>query len=713
MAHPSLPLLGACLVLAGTPGHAGVPMKPETAAAAMIAPWKGPFGGVPAWSAVKPEAFPEAFEAAMNAQRAAIKRITDNPKPATFENTILAMEKSSAELDRLNILFGVHTATLNVGVIPKIEEQMAPKLAAFGDEIIQNGALFKRIAEVYNSPAKAKLTKEQQRLTWLYYVNFVRSGAQLSPEQKAKLGTLNQRLATLAAQFGQNQLADETDQFTVIEKAEDLAGLSEDLKGAAARAAEKRGLKGKWVINNTRSAADPFLSYAQNRELREKVWRAFISRGDNGGKTDNKAIVVEMLKLRFERAQLLGYKTHAHWAVEQSMAGTPEKAVALMEAVWKPGAAAVKADVAAMQALADEEKAGVKIAPWDYRYYAEKVRKAKYDLDLNEVMPYMQLDKLREGMFWAAGQNYGITFTKLSGIEVQHPDVTVYEVKDAKGQHVGLWYFDPFAREGKRSGAWMNEYRTQQQMGAKPVSPIVSNNSNFVKGAPGAPVLISWDDARTLFHEFGHALHGLLSHSHYPSVSGTNTARDFVEFPSQINEHWFDTPEVLNRFAVHYQTGKPLPQELVAKIKKAGTFNEGFHTMEYLASAVIDMKLHMAGGATIDPTAFEKDELTKLGMPEEIVMRHRIPHFGHIFSGGVGGYEAGYYAYLWSDSLTADAWEAFTEGKGPWDKEVAARFKKEILSVGNTRDQGESFRAFRGRDVNTDALMRKRGFLKK
>ena len=713
MAHPSLPLLGACLVLAGTPGHAGEPMKPKTAADAMIAPWKGPFGGVPAWSAVKPEMFPEAFEAAMNAQRAAIKRITGNPKPATFENTILAMEKSSAELDRLNILFGVHTSTLNVGVIPKIEEQMAPKLAAFADEIIQNGALFKRIADVYNSPAKAKLTKEQQRLTWLYHVNFVRSGAKLNVEQKAKLGALNQRLASLAAQFGQNQLADETDQFTVIDKAEDLAGLSDDLKGAAARSAEKRGLKGKWVINNTRSSVDPFISYAQNRELREKVWRAFISRGDTGGKTDNKAIVVEMLKLRFERAQLLGYKTHAHWAVEQSMAGTPEKAVALMEAVWKAGAAAVKTDVTAMQALADEEKAGVKIAPWDYRYYAEKVRKAKYDLDLNEVMPYMQLDKLREGMFWAAGQNYGITFTKLSGIAVQHPDVTVYEVKDTKGQHVGLWYFDPFAREGKRSGAWMNEYRTQQQMGAKPITPIVSNNSNFVKGAAGAPVLISWDDARTLFHEFGHALHGLLSHSHYPSVSGTNTARDFVEFPSQINEHWFDTPEVLNRFAVHYQTGQPLPQAIVDKIKKAGTFNEGFHTMEYLASAVIDMKLHVAGGATIDPTAFEKDELTKLGMPEEIVMRHRIPQFGHIFSGGVGGYEAGYYAYLWSDSLTADAWEAFTEGKGPWDKEVATRFKKEILSVGNTRDQGESFRAFRGRDVNTDALMRKRGFLKK
>lgn len=713
MAHRSPLLLGACLALAGTSGSAGAPVKPKTPAPAMLAPWKGPFGGVPAWSVVKPADFPAAYQHAMDTQRAALRKIVENPAPATFENTILALEKSSAELDRVNILFGVHTSTLNLGVIPRIESEMAPKLAAFADEIIQNGALFKRIEAVHAGAAKAGLTPEQRRLTWLYHTNFVRGGAKLDAAQKAKLGALNQRLATLAAQFGQNQLADETDNYTVIDTPGDLIGLGEDLKGAYARAAEKRGLKGKWVVDNTRSAVDPFLSYAANRGLREKVWRAFTLRGDNGGKTDNKAIVTEMLKLRFERAQLLGYKTHAHWAVELSMAGTPEKAVALMEAVWKPGAAAVKADVAAMQALADGEKAGFKIAPWDYRFYAEKVRKAKYDLDLNEVKPYMQLDRLREGMFWAAQQNYGITFHKLAGLEVQHPDVTVYEVKDAHGKHVGLWYFDPFAREGKRSGAWMNEYRAQQRMTGKAVTPIVSNNSNFVKGAPGAPVLISWDDARTLFHEFGHALHGLLSNCTYPSVTGTNTARDFVEFPSQINEHWFDTPEVLNRFAVHYQTGKPLPQELVEKIRRAGTFNEGFQTMEFLASAVIDMKLHLAGGAAIDPTAFEKEELGKLGMPEEIVMRHRIPQFGHIFSNGVGSYEAGYYAYLWADSLTADAWEAFTEAKGPWDKTIAERFRKEILSVGNTRDQAESFRAFRGRDVNTDALMRKRGFLKK
>jgi peptidyl-dipeptidase Dcp len=648
----------------------------------------------------------------MEAQRQAIRRITANPKPATFANTILAMETSSAELDRVSILFGVHVSTLNKGDIPKIETDMAPKLAAFQDEISQNGPLFKRIEAVHLGAAKAKLSPEQRRLAWLYYTNFVRSGAKLDAAQKTKLAALNQRLATLATQFSQNLLAEETTRFTLIEREADLAGLSEELKAAAARSAEKRGLKGKWVINNTRSAADPFLTYAENRELREKVWRAYTGRGDNGGPTDNKAIASEMLKLRLQRAQLLGYATHAHWAVELNMAGTPEKAVALMEAVWKPGAAQVRSDVAAMQELADPTGTSIKIAPWDYRFYAEKVRKAKYDLNFDEVMPYLQLDKLREGMFWSAEKLYGLHFKQIKNVEVQHPDVTTYEVTDAKGAHVGLWYFDPFAREGKRSGAWMNEYRTQHRMGA-PVTPIVSNNSNFVKGAPGQPVLISWDDARTLFHEFGHALHGLLSNCTYRSLAGTANATDFVEFPSQVNEHWFSTPEVLNRFALHHKTGEPLPQALLDKIKKAGTFNEGFHTMEFLASALIDMKLHMAGGKDIDVTAFEKEELGRLGMPAEIVMRHRIPQFGHVFSGAYGGYDAGYYAYLWSDALTADAWGAFLEGQGAWDPKVAEKLKKEVLSVGNTRNPAETFRAFRGRDVNTEALMRKRGFLKK
>lgn len=713
MFHRSKLLSGPalCLTLGLSPAHAGAPVKPAAVQPAMLAPWQGPFGGVPAWGKVKPADFPAAYDIAMNEQREAIQRITKNPKPATFENTIAALERSGRTLERVNAYFGVHTSSLSVGAMPQIEEEMAPKLAAFADEITQNTALFKRVEAVYNARKTSKLTSEQQRLTWVIYTGLVRGGAKLDAVRKAELGKLNQRLAALGAQFGQNQLGDETGQFTMEDQEATLAGLPEDLRAGMARAAESRGMKGKWVINNTRSAVDPVLSYADNRGLREKVWRAFVSRGEHSGKTDNRAIITEMLQLRFQRAQLLGYATHAHWAVEQAMAGTPEKAVALMEAVWNPAAAQVKVDVAEMQALANAAGADFKIAPWDYRYFAEKLRKAKYDLDLKEVKPYMQLDKMRDGMFWAAGQLYGLSFSPLKGIEVQHPDVTVYEVKNPKGQHVGLWYFDPFVREGKRSGAWMNDYRTQRAMDAI-VTPIVSNNSNFTKGAPGEPVLISWDDARTLFHEFGHAIHSLLSQVKYQTLAGTNVARDFVEFPSQIHEHWFSTPEVLNRFALHYQTGQPIPQTLVDKINLASTFNEGFNTMEALASAVIDMKLHMAGGKPIDPVAFEKEELAKLGMPEEIVMRHRTTQFGHIFSNGVGGYEAGYYAYLWSDSLTADAWEAFTEGKGPWDKTVADRFVKTILSIGNTRDQGEAFRAFRGRDVNTDALMRKRGFLK-
>lgn len=714
-----MPFRSSSLLLALAAGAllvAAAPMKTPTKSTSKKAPdmleaWKGRFGGVPAWSHVKPAEFPEAFSAAMEEQREAIGRITAGKAAPTFENTLAALERSSRTLDRLRVLFDVHTSTLNVGDIPRMEKEILPRMAAFSDEIIQNADLFKRIEAVYLGREKAGLDPVQQRLAWVYYSNFVRSGAKLDGVQKKRLAELNQRLATLGAQFGQNLLADESNLFTLVDREADLAGMPAEYKAAAARAAEARGQKGRWLIANTRSAVDPLLEGCENRSLREKVWRLFVSRGDQGGATDNKALVTEMLKLRFERAKLLGFESHAHWAVELAMAGKPEKAVALMESLWQPAVAQVKADVAEMQAIADKESAGFKIAPWDYHFYSEKVRKAKYDLDFNEVKPYLQLDRMREGMFWAAGQLYGLAFTKVSGLEVPHPDVTVYEVKDAKGRHVGLWYFDPFAREGKRSGAWMNEYRTQNRMDGN-VSPIVSNNSNFVKGAPGEPVLISWDDAKTLFHEFGHALHGLLSNVTYTSLAGTNTARDFVEFPSQINEHWFTTPEVLTRFARHHKTGEPIPQALLDKIKKATTFNEGFRTMEYLASAVIDMKLHLAGGQTIDPAAFEKEELGRLGMPAEIVMRHRIPQFHHVFGSGVGGYEAGYYAYLWSDALTADAWEAFLESKGPWDPAVAERFKRTILSSGNTQDQGLAFRAFRGRDVNTQALMRKRGFVK-
>ncbi len=434
-----------------------------------------------------------------------------------------------------------------------------------------------------------------------------------------------------------------------------------------------------------------------------------MSRGDNGDAHDNNAVIAEMVRLRAERARLLGYPTHAHWKLEDQMARTPERALELMEAVWKPAVARVREEVADMQAIADRAGAGIRIEPWDYRFYAEKVRKAKYDLDENEVKPYLQLDRLREGLFYVARRLFGLRFSPVARgeVPVAHPDVSVWRVSDARGQHVGLWYFDPWARPGKRSGAWMSEYRRQERF-QRQVPPIVSNNANFVKGRPGEPVLVSWDDAEALFHEFGHALHGLCSSVHYPSLAGTEVARDYVEFPSQLLEHWLATPEVLQRFARHWKTGQPMPRSLARKIERAAKFNEGFRTVEYLSSALVDMKLHLAGEAAADPRAFERDTLAALGMPREVVMRHRLPQFAHLFGGD--GYSAGYYSYLWADTLTADAWEAFTESGGPWDRTVAARLEKDVFSAGNTVDPAVAYRAFRGRDAGIAALMRQRGF---
>ncbi|MGZ8868968.1 MAG: M3 family metallopeptidase, partial [Thermoanaerobaculia bacterium] len=448
--------------------------------------------------------------------------------------------------------------------------------------------------------------------------------------------------------------------------------------------------------------------YSDRRDLREKVWRSFVNRGDNGDDKDNNKLITEILQLRAERAKLLGYPTHAHWRVENTMAKTPERAMELMQSVWPAAVARVGEEVRDMQAVANKEKANITIEPWDYRYYQEKVRKERYALDQNEVKPYLQLEKLRDGMFWVSGELFNFNFTPVTNVPVYHPDVRVWEVTDrTSGQHVGLWYFDPYARQGKRSGAWMNAYRSQERY-EKPVTTIVSNNSNFVKGKPGEPVLISWDDASTMFHEFGHALHGLASNVSYPSVSGTSVARDYVEFPSQLLEHWLSTPEVLQKFALHHETGQPIPQNLVDRIEKAATFNEGFETTEYLASALVDMKMHLAGTQAIDPDKFERETLEELGMPREIVMRHRSPQFMHVFSGD--GYSAGYYSYLWSDVITADAAEAFVEGSGFYDPEVAGRLRANIFSVGNTVDPAEGYRTFRGRDPKIDPLMRKRGF---
>jgi peptidyl-dipeptidase Dcp len=674
----------------------------------LLQDWTGPFGGVPPFDQVRIEHFKPALEAAMAENLREIDAIANQTAAPTFENTIVAMERAGSMLNRVAMVYSIWSSTMNEPAFREVEREMAPRLAGLSDQIFQNEALFWRIEAVYNSPGKASLTSEQQRLAWLYHNNFIRAGARLDEGSKERLSAINQRLAGLFTQFSQNVLADESGQYVLIEREQDLAGLPRSVVDAAASEAERRGLSSKWVISNTRSAMEPFLTYADNRALREQAFRLFATRGDMGGETDNNEIITEILQLRAERAKLLGYETHAHWRLENAMARTPEAGLELMKAVWTPAVARVKEEVADMQAMARADGHSFAIEPWDYRYYAERVRKERYDLDEDEVKQYLQLDRLVDGMFWVGGELFDFDFAEVTNVPVYHPEVRVWEVTDrTSGDHVGLFYFDPYARAGKRSGAWMNAYRRQQRVDGE-VTTIVSNNSNFMKGREGEPVLISWIDASTLFHEFGHALHGLSSDVTYPSLAGTAVARDYVEFPSQLLEHWLATPEVLNRFALHHETGEPIPQELVERIERASTFNQGFSTTEYLASGLMDMYYHLAGDRRIDPREFERETLGELGLPREIVMRHRSPHFLHIF--GSDGYSAGYYSYLWSDVLTADAWGAFVEGAGPYDREVAQRLRDYIFSVGNTIDPAEGYRNFRGRDPRVEALMEKRGF---
>ena len=673
----------------------------------LLSPWSGAHGGVPPFDKIAIQNLQPALLKAMDLQRAEIAAIAGNREAPTFDNTIAALEDAGRPFGRATSVFGIFKSTMSDKQMQQVEVEMAPQLAAFDDEITQNEALFARIKKVYDARMSSSLAPDQLRLVEVVYRAFARKGAALGKSDKAKLKEINRRLASLYTRFSQNELADEEGYTLPLESEADLAGLPESLRASARGAAEAKKLSGKWLITNTRSSMEPFLTYSTRRDLREKGWRLWVGRGDNAGAHDNKPVITEILSLRAARAKLLGFASHAHWIVDDNMAKTPDAAMALMMKVWHAAVARAREEIDAMQKVADAEGAGHKIAPWDYRFYAEKVRKAKYDLDQNEVKPYLQLDKMREAMFWAAGQIYGLKFSLLDGVPTYHPDMTVYEVTRA-GQRVGLWYFDPYARDGKQSGAWMNEYRTQEQW-KEPITPIVSNNANFVKGKAGAPVLISWDDAVTMFHEFGHALHGLNSKVRFATLAGTNVKRDFVEFPSQLNEHWLITKEVLNQFAVHYQTGKPIPPALVAKIEKAKHFNQGFKTVEYLAAAIYDMKIHTAAvDQPLDPGQFEKRVMKEIGCPSEIVMRHRPTQFGHIFSGD--GYSAGYYSYIWADTLTADAAEAFAAAGSFYDRPTAKRLYEAIMSVGNSIAPAEAFRRFRGRDVDTNALMRDRGF---
>ncbi len=673
----------------------------------ILAEWGGAHGGAPAFDTLAVDQFIPAMEAGMAQKRADVAVIADNPAPPTFANTLQALEASGPLLTRASRLYNIYTSTMSSPAMREVETWASPQLAALRDQITQNGKLFARIKAVYDARETSGLTGEQQRLAFVVYDRFVRQGAALSAGDKTALAAINQRLAGLYTRFSQNTLADEEGQALVLENAADLEGLSADQIDAAAAEAKARGLgEGKWAFANTRSAMEPFLTFSARRDLREKAFNLFTRRGD-GGANDNNPLIAEIMSLRAKKAKLLGHPTFAHWIADGQMAKTPDAAMQLLTEVWGPAKAKVAEEVAEMEALSQAEGSNAPIAPWDYRYWGEKVRKAKYDLDENEVKPYLQLPKMMEAMFWAAGQLFGLSFTPVNDLAVYHPDVMAFEVTRG-GTRVGLWYFDPYARAGKRSGAWMNEYRTQERLSGAATTPIVSNNENYIPPKPGEPCLISWTDAVTLFHEFGHGLHGLNSNVTYPSLAGTAVLRDFVELPSQLFEHWLPTRELLGKFAVHVETGEPMPPELVDKVLKADTFQQGFKTVEYLSNALLDLKAHLKGDTPIDAADFEREGLAEIGMPPQIVLRHRLPHFSHMFSSE--GYAAGYYNYIWADTLSADAAEAFAEAPdGFYDKQLAEKLLATVLSVGNTIEPGEAYRRFRGRDAGIDALMRDRG----
>ncbi len=674
----------------------------------LLKEWTGPYGGVPAFDKMTLGQLASALETGMAKNLEEVDAIIANDAAPTFENTILELEKTGADLGRVFTYYGIWGSNLSSPEFREIQRAMAPKISAFNSKITQNDNLFQRVKAVYESEEAKSLRPDQKRLVQLTYDGFARNGATLDGEAKERYAAINLRLSELHTQYANNVLADEEGYVTYL-NADQLGGLPTSFVDAAASAAKERGREGEYAITNTRSSMDPFLTYSTERDLRKTVWETYYSRGDNGDDHDNNAIIAEILKLRDERVGLLGYDNYAQWRLENRMAKTPEQAIALMETVWPAALARVKEEVADMQAVADKEGADIKIAAWDYRFYAEKVRMEKYDLDSDEVKQYLQLDKLTEAMFFVAGELFNFNFSPIEkgSVPVYHKDVNVWEVTDkTSGEHIGLWYLDPFARPGKRSGAWANSYRSHETFNGKK-TVLSSNNSNFIQGSPGEPVLVSWDDATTFFHEFGHALHALSSKVDYPTLNGG--VRDYTEFQSQLLERWLSTDEVINKYLVHHETGKPIPAELVAKIKKAATFNQGFGTTEYLASALVDMRYHTVDPSNIDADAFERSTLSELGMPEEIVMRHRSPHFGHIFSGE--GYSAGYYGYMWADVLTADASEAFAQAPGGfYDKEVSQKLVKYLFSPRNAMDPAEAYRLFRGRDADISALMRDRGF---
>jgi len=674
----------------------------------LLAEWDGPYGGVPAFDQMELVYLKPALEVAMARNLEEIEAIASNPEPATFENTIVAMERAGDTLGRVFTYYGIWSSNLSSPEFREIQQEMAPRLSAYFSQITQNKDLFERIEAVYNSDEVSELRPDQQRLVQLTYDNFARDGATLEGEAAERYAAIDQRLAELYTQFSNNVLADE-ENYVLYLSEDQLSGLPDSFIASAASLAAERDHEGEYAVLNTRSSMDPFLTYSDERELRQQVWETYYSRGDNDDEFDNNALIAEILQLRDERVELLGYDNYAQWRLENRMAGTPERAMELMEAVWPAAVGRVEEEVAMMQEIVDAEGGDFEIAPWDYRYYMEKVRQERYDLDSEEVKQYFQLDNLREAMFHVSGELFGFAFEEITdgSVPVFHEDVRVWDVTDREsGEHIGLWYLDPFARQGKRSGAWATSYRGHTTFDGEE-TPLTSNNSNFIQGSPGEPVLISFDDAETFFHEMGHALHSLSSNVAYPTLNGG--VRDYTEFQSQLLERWLLTDDVIDGYLRHVETGEPMPDELVEKLNAASTFNQGFATTEYLASALVDMYYHTTDPEGIDPDAFERETLEELGMPDELVMRHRSPHFGHIFSGE--GYSAGYYGYMWADVLTSDAAEPFDEAPGGfYDPEVAERMVSTLFAPRNSVDPAEAYREFRGRDADIAPLMRDRGF---
>ncbi len=673
----------------------------------LLEQWDTPFG-VPPFEAIKLEHYQPAFEAAMQQHRQEVRAIYVKRSTPTFDNTIAALDRSGALLDQVSNVFFAMTSAMTNDPLQAIAKEIAPKLSQHRDEIFLNELLFQRIEAVYESQDQLDLSGEQKRLLEEYYKDFVRGGANLPVDKKKQLKEINSKLSVLSVRFGENVLKENNRFELVIDDKADLAGLPDASIAGAAETAKQRGHEGKWVFTLHKPSLIPFLTYCENRALRERIYRGYINRGNHDDELDNKKILAEMAALRVERANLLGYPTHAHYVLDDNMAEVPENVYKLLNEVWQPAIARAKQEVVDMQQMIDDEQGDFKLASWDWWYYAEKVKKAKYDLDEEMLRPYFKLDNVLKGAFEVATRLYGLQFEKLSNVPVYHKDVTAYEVKDADGSLIGVLFVDYFPRASKRGGAWMSEFRQQKKIDGKDIRPIIYNVGNFSKPTGDKPSLLSLEEVQTLFHEFGHGLHGLLSNCTYKSLAGTEVARDFVELPSQIMENWAVEPVVLKMYAKHYKTGEAMPDALIEKIRKARFFNQGFATTEYLAASFLDMDWHTMRQpkSDVDVLEFEQASLDKIGLIPEIISRYRSPYFQHIFA---GGYSSGYYSYLWAEVLDADAFEAFKETGDVFDLEVAKAFRDNILSRGGTEDPMVLYKRFRGKEPNTEPLLKRRG----